>query len=320
MIQDIKLKLIRSFKSGKLNIFFLFLALSFMFLLLTKLTREYTKTIVFNANPVHAKENYVILEDTTHKFDVTLRTNGFRLIKYYLSTPSIEVDLQDMDVVGNHYIWTKNKGISGINSQFNENIELIAVNPDSMSFQFDVNTIKTVPINLKSDVTFVPGYDVSGGLKLHPDSIKIIGPKVMIDTIHIIKTEEFKLENINTDIDSELNLVLPDSSESITYSHKKIKVTGHVEKFTEGEVEVPIDLVNAPKDAEVIYFPKTVNVTYYTSLGNYKNINKNDFIVECDFKDLDTNATYLQAKLVKYPEHIKNVRLVQKQIDFIITK
>lgn len=320
MVKSLKSKLNKSLKSGKLNVFLLFLVLSFMFLLLSKLNKEYTKTIVFKAQPIHAKENHVILDDSTHVFKVTLQTYGFKLIRYYLSKPTLQVDLNALHILDNHYVWTLSKGVSDINLQLGEDVKILSVHPESMDFPFDVNDIKTIPVNLTSNITFATGYDVSDMFILEPDSIKVIGPKVLISSIQSVQTQTLKLENINANIDTEVAIVLPDSSANIAYSHKTIKVTGQVEKFTEGEVEVPIDLINAPDHAQVIYFPKSVNVTYYTSLNNYKAVNKSDFIVECNFNDLDSNATYLQAKLVKYPDFVKNVRLIQKQIDFIITK
>lgn len=307
-------------KSGKLNVFLLFLGLSFMFLLLTKLNKDYTKTISFAVHPVNARADYVILKDSVRTLDITLRTYGFKLMRYYLSNPDITIDLKTADVEGHRYIWTKAKGISYINSQFDDKIRIIAINPDTLTFNFDVNAIKKVPVQLRSNIAFVPGYDVLDAFEIKPDSIKIIGPKVMIDTIQQVNTVPLVLKSVSENIDAELQIVLPDSSNNVTYSHKKVAVSGKVERFTEGEVEVPVDLVHVPEDIQVIYFPKTVTVKYYTSLSHYKTINKSDFIVECDYKDLDSTATFMEPKLVKYPSNIKNVKLVQKQIDFIISR
>ena len=103
MIKIIRSKLIKSIKSRRINIFLLFLVLSFMFLLLTKLTRDYTKTLTFAIEPENVKENYVILTDSTHKLDITLTTYGFKLLRFYLSKPTVKVDLSEMDTKGNQY-------------------------------------------------------------------------------------------------------------------------------------------------------------------------------------------------------------------------
>lgn len=320
MVKEFKSKFFKSLKSGRLNMFLIFLGLSFVFLLLTKFTKEYTKTIEFEIAPINAQPNHVILNDTTHNFDITLRTYGFKFLRYYLSKPNITVNLNDLDIVGNKYIWTKSKGIAHVNSQFTENVNLLAVNPDSIVFRFDTNAVKTVPIEFQSNITFKPGYDVSGKYKIIPDSIKIVGPKILIDTINVIKTEILEIKNSNSNFENQLNIILPDSTKNITYSQKHVVIKGIVEKFTEGTIEVPVDIINIPEGSKINYFPKTVRVKYYVSLSNFKQINKNDFIVECDFGKTKPNTMYLEPELVKFPENVKNVKLVQKRIDFIISK
>lgn len=320
MIQSIKSKLLRSIKSKRINVFLLFFALSFMFLLLTKLTEDYTKTITFEIKPINALENHVVLKDSTHKFDITLRTYGFKFLRFYLANPVVTVDLEDLNTLDNKYIWTNSTGIAHINSQFNENVKILAVNPDKIVFRYDINGIKKVPLQLNSEVNFSPGYDMLQGYKMIPDSIKIIGPQVLLDSIHIVQTNLLSLTNINRDIDLQLNIIFPDSSKNIVYSHKKINVKGLVEKFTEGTVEVPVDLVNTPNDIKVNYFPKTINVVYYTSLSNFKQVKSSDFVVECDFNNLKEESTFLEPRLIYYPENVKNIKLGQKQIEFIISE
>ena len=112
MIKSIKSKILQSIRSKRINVFLLFLALSFMFLLLTKLTNDCTKTITFAIKTVNAVENHVILKDSTHKFDITLNTYGFKFLRYYLSNPEVSVDLNDLDKGRKKYIWTKSKGIA----------------------------------------------------------------------------------------------------------------------------------------------------------------------------------------------------------------
>lgn len=320
MIQSIKSKFLKSVKSKRINVFLLFLALSFMFLLLTKLTKDYTKTITFNIEPINAVENHVILKDSTHKFDITFRSYGFKFLRYYLSTPSVTVDLKDLDSSDKNYVWTSVKGIAHINSQFSENVKLLAVNPDYVIFKYDINGIKKVPIHFTSEVAFSPGFDILDGYKITPDSIKMVGPQILLDSIELVSTEVLRLSDINGNIDMQLNIILPDSSENIVYSHKKINVNGQVDKFTEGTIEVPIDLVNVPADISVNYFPKTINVLYYTSLSNFKQVKNSDFIVECDFNNLKEESTFLEPKLIKFPENVKNIKLGQKHIEFIISK
>lgn len=320
MIKFIRSSLLKSIKSKRINVFLLFFLLSFLFLILTKLTKDYTKTIVFQIKPINAVENFVILNDTSHKLDITLRTYGFKFLRYYLSNPSVTVDLQELDRNSNHYIWTNIRGMAHLNSQFGENVKLMAVNPDSIIFSFDRNEVKIVPVKFNSDVTFLPGFDLSENYELIPDSIKIMGPKILLDSIPLVETAILQAQDINTDLDIPLNLIFPDSSENLVYSHKEIRVKGKVDKFTEGTIEVPVDMINVPSDINIKFFPKAISVSYYTSLTNFKEVTNKDFIIECDYNDLIEGRTYLEPVLKKYPEKVKNVKLNNKRIEFIISE
>ncbi len=320
MIKFFRSKLLKSVKSKRINVFFLFFLLSFMFLLLTKLTKDYTKTITFQIKPINVAENFVILKDTSHRLNITLRTYGFKFLKYYLTNQSVTVDLSELDSNNNEYIWTNSRGIPHINSQFGENVKIMAVNPDLIIFKFDRNAVKKIPVEFNSNISFAPGFDISGNFELIPDSIKVIGPKILLDSINKIGTQLLTLKDVKSDIDTPLNLVLPDSSRNLVYSHKEIIIKEKVEKFTEGIIEVPVDIINIPNDLKVNFFPKTIDVSYYTSLSNFKDININDFIIECDFKALVEGRTYLEASLVKYPLNVKNAKLNQKRIEFIISE
>ena len=320
MIKFFRSKLIKSVKSKRINVFLLFLLLSFLFLLLTKLTKDYTKTITFQIKPINAVENYVILKDTSHKVNITLSTYGFKLLGYYLSNPFVEVDLSKLDDHNKKYIWTNRKGFAYINAQFGENVRIIAVNPDSIEFRYDTNAVKIIPVEFNKEVSFVPGFDISEDYQLIPDSIKVMGPKILLDSISVVQTQLLNLEEVQSNIDTPLNLILPDSSENLVYSHKKIIVKGKVDKFTEGTIQVPVDIINVPKELKINYFPKMIGVSYYTSLSTYKEVNINEFIVECDYKNLVEGSTYLEPELMKHPENVKNVRLNQKRIEFIISE
>lgn len=128
------------------------------------------------------------------------------------------------------------------------------------------------------------------------------------------------LQDIKSDIELPLNLIIPDSSENLVYSHKKITIKGKVDKFTEGIIDVPVDIVNIPKGITINYFPKVTGVSFYTSLANYKDVSQNDFIIECDFRDIIEGKSYLEPKIIKFPENVKNVKLNNKRIEFIISE
>lgn len=316
----LKSKIQSAVKSGKINKFFLFLAIAFMILLLSKLSKDYTKTVTFAIKTINLPEEQVIIADSTHKMDVLLRTYGFKLMRYYLSDPKLSVNIENLQKINGNYMWTNANNIADIKTQFPSTVEVESIKPDTIIFPYDVNFVKKVPIRVLDNIHFAPGYNMLDNYLLEPDSVRLIGPKVIVDSIGLIETDTLTMSNVNTDINQTLNLNLPDEIEGVAMSSAIVDVKAAVDKFTEGRVEVPVTIVNLPTNVAINFFPKKVTVIFNTSLSNYDAISTGDFIVECDYGELNDEVTSLSPKIVKEPQTVRSARISQSKIEFIISQ
>lgn len=322
MLNNLKSKLFKSIKSKKLNVFGFFLLLSFLFLVIAKLSKTYTETISFYVTYSNVPEQYSISANRDSVVDVKVNAFGFNLLSHNFFKHTITVDFEDeVKKHSKKYSWDTNKALSRINSQLGSSIEVLSIQPDSLNFPFEIMTVKTVPIQLDSEITYASGYDVHEKLKLEPDSVKVIGPKNSVEKINKITTELLKLKEVNAPIDQIINLIKSDAMDKIKLSQSKVQVVGVVEKFTEGTFEVPVDIINLPENLKINYFPKTVSVSYYVSLENYKNIKALDFKVICDFAEAkDMDKSFFTPHLIEKPEQVKSARMKQNKIEFIIVQ
>ncbi len=320
MIEKIKSKIVGSIKSKKINIFLLFFGVSFGVLILTKLSRSYTNTITFHINKINVPEEYVLFDDND-ALKVSLKAQGFNMLRYYIKKPVIDIDFSE-NIANNDssYVWNSSTGYSNIIAQFDKDVEVVNINPDTLKFKYGINAIKKVPIVVNAKINFSLGYDLVESFKLKPDSIKIIGPESLLSEIESIHTDTISIQNISKDIKVKTNLNLPKKSNALIFSANQTIVSALVGKFTEGNLKIPVRVTNIPDSLTIKYFPKFVNVSYYTSLKDYNNIKKEDFIVECDFKDQTERQPYLEPRITKSPKTVKNIRLGQRQIDYIITE
>lgn len=314
----LKNKIALLISSKKVNVFVLFLVLALLFSVLTKLSKDYTQTVVFNIEGTNIPEDKLIVGDSSHVMHITLTTYGFKLIRYYLAKPSIIVDFQNLEKNNTHYFWTEKREFSNVISQFDQNVKINSINPDTIAFRYDVNNVKKIPVRLDAEINFSSGFDLIDTYKLTPDSIKIIGPKVLTDSIKEVVTKKFKMDNINSNISAMVQLKLPTNSKELQFSHSSIEVSAIIERFTEGSVNVPVNIINVPGNIKLKYYPKEVSVVYFTSLSNYKSISSSSFIIECDFAVLQSGDNYLTPKIVQQPDKVKNVRLDENRIEFIL--
>jgi len=314
----LKRKIAGHFKSRKLNIFLLFVVLALLFSILSKLSNKNTHTFIFKINALNVPEENVIINDSLNTLQITLTAYGFKLIKYYFKEPTITIDFNNLEKNLTHFNWIERKGLSNIVNQFDANVIVENIDPDTLKFRFDVNSIKMIPVILKSEINFVSGFDLTQDFKLQPDSIKVIGPKSLTDSINFVNTEKLVLENVNATILKDIQLKLPDNNQDIKFSQNKTTVSADVERFTEGTISVPVNVINMPNDVKINFYPKSVPVIYYTSLSNFKSISSSSFIVECDYNLINDQDNYLTPKIVQQPNLVKNARLNIKHIEFIV--
>lgn len=308
------------FKSKRVNVFLLFFSISLVFSVLTKLSGDYTKTLVYKLKPINVPEEKVIIEDSLHRLNLTVETHGFNYISIYFSDLELDVDFNKLDKTKSAYVWLERKQLSEVVNQFDSKVKIKAITPDTIFFRYDTNSTKVIPINLKKETSFIPGFEATQGFVISPDSVKVIGPKMVLDTISVVNTKQFVLKDINTSISKSVELDISTTENTLTYSQTSVTVEANVEKFTEGSFDVPVKIINVEEGINVNYYPKTVTVLFYTSLSNYKTIDESDFEISCDFNEINENNSFLTPRIVKQPEFVKNLRLETKKIEFILSQ
>jgi hypothetical protein len=193
---------------------------------------------------------------------------------------------------------------------------VISILPDTIVLPYSKRASKFVPISLNSDINFAVGYDIKGDFNFDVDSVKVVGSEIEVDSVTVLTTKSLVLNGVKTDISESVQIDLSDY-ENIEVFPKSVKVRGEVTRFTEGTIEIPINIINIPSDTVINYFPKTVKLVYYVDLDNYNSIRATDFSVECNYLDIQNNQTYFIPKIVKKPNFVKRASIKQKQIDFI---
>ena len=178
--------------------------------------------------------------------------------------------------------------------------------------------LKRFPIVLKEEINFVPGFDVDENYTIQPDSVNVIGGKLAVDSIAYVETNVLTINDVNSNISSSITLNLPGNYPNLKFATNEVLVKGKVKKFTEGSLLIPVFITNLPKDTTINYFPKEIEVTFYTSLESFKSITINDFRIECDFSNVNTDNGDLIPKLIKQPINARNVKITTKLIEFIL--
>ena len=292
-----------------------------MWFLIT-LSREYTTSITFPVNYKNIPQDKLLQNKPIKEIDIIVKSTGFNLIRSGFGDKTITLNANSLrkKSTGSYYFLTRNQ-VSTIQKQLHSGLELQEIVLDTIYLDIGTLTSKKVALKPNLEIKYQIGYDILEPVCVKPDSILISGPETQINKITYIDLKLLKLDNIREDFSEKIEIVLPKNLGNIKFTSKFTTISGKVEKFTEGTLEVPFTISNLPKGVELTTLNKTVEVVYVVGLSNFNKIDKNFFEVVCDYNvSKDNNLGYLLPKVIGKPDYVKSFKVIPNKIDFLIQK
>ena len=300
-----------------LNNFFIFLLISISFSTIVKLTKVHTKNISYKINLTDIPDDKIITNQSVDSIKITVSSFGFDFVKYYLSDQAINISSKDIFDNSKSYVITQSNSYSQIDNFITPKFELISINIDSLFFNYDRLKTKNVPVVLNSSINFSQGFDYFENFTIIPDSISVIGPELVLESINTITTKKLILDNLKSSINE--NLLLDIQYTNLKYSNKSVMLFIDVEKSTESVLDIPVSIINVPKDIKLNYYPKMIKISFTVSLDNYQKYSSKDFKIICDFNQISLDGK-LTPEVINQPNFIKNLRLINNEIQYVFLK
>lgn len=309
-------------KNKKIRVFLFFLILSSIIWLLIELSKSYITPVVFNVEYTDLPSGKLVQKKPISEIKVAIKAPGFTLIKYKIKKHKILLNLKNISKTKSIYYILPNKQISLLNSQFSNGVEIVSVLKDTIFIELGASVSKKVPINPNIEIQYKAGYNLVEELKILPDSVIISGSKKYIDSVTELRTKPIRLDYVFNDIELTVDLKSPYKMSQIKMSASKVKISGKVDKFTEGTFKIPVNIINVPEGVKVTTFPKEIEVIYQTGLSYFSKITKNDISIVFDYKEYekDTLITFLTPIIVKKIDYIYALKINPPQLEFLIEK
>ena len=305
------------FNYKTLNNFLIFLLISILFSTIVKLTKVHTKSISYKINLTDIPDDKIITNQSVDSIKITVSSFGFDFVKYYLSDQAINISSKDIFDNSKSYVITQSNSYSQIDNFITPKFELISINIDSLFFNYDRLKTKNVPVVLNSSINFSQGFDYFENFTIIPDSISVIGPELVLESINAVTTKELILDNLKSSVNE--NLLLDIRNTNLKYSNKSVKLFIDVEKSTESILDIPVSIINVPKDIKLNYYPKMIKISFTVSLDNYQKYSSKDFKIICDFNQISLDGK-LTPEVINQPNLIKNLRLINNEIQYVFLK
>lgn len=302
--------------------FLLFIILSVVFWFMTKLSKEYDSTLEYPVSYINLPEDKLLQEAPVEVIEIHVKTTGFKLISATFFPTELKIDVSNLNWKSStdYYLLLSQQRLA-IQKQMKTGVEIDFFINDSIYFNLGKLKNKKVPVKPLLDLSYATGFELNGNITTVPDSILISGPESILDTIDFVSTKLLQIKKLNNSIDQTIEIERFSSDSNVKLQQKNIKIIANVEKYTEGTLEIPFEVLNLPENNIINTFPKVVKVTYKVALSNFNKIDFTSFLIHCDYQvSQKNNLSYLIPILVEKSPMVKYVRMSPMKIDYIINK
>jgi YbbR domain-containing protein len=295
------------------------LAAIFMWLLIT-LSKEYSTAISFPIKYTKIAQNKLLQATPVKTLEILVKTTGFSIFRTRFNTKEITINANTLlkKTGTKYYLLLKNQK-QRIQKQLPSGVALEQLLKDTLFLDLGRLVTKKIPLKPNIKISYHVGYDLSEEIMIAPDSILVSGPENYMSALKGLALLPIVLEDVMANFTTKVAIKMPEGIKNLKLDTKEITVSGKVEKFTEGTLEVPYTVTNMPKDLTINTLTKKIQITFIIGLSRFNKINENSFQIECDYSISESNNLgYLIPKLVHIPSEIKSYKIIPNKIDFLI--
>lgn len=281
----------------------------------------YREEVFFNIALINIPKQLILeTSATSFKIPVEISASGFTLIWEKYFDQSIELDFNDNTYMRNDSLFfNPSKSIKNIKK--GEGISFDILNVDDLEISLKYTRFKTKKVALVQNIKIIyqSNYSPVKSPYFQIDSVTITGNNKKVDELEKLVIDTGTVLNIKDTLTT-LEIDLKQMDASLNYLPQKLFLTVEAIQMTEGKVEVPVKLMNAPVDKKVKLIPNSVQVIYTTAVSNFNEITANDFSIFINYDDIkDLNVAILPSVEIK-KDQVVSYRITPAQVQVLTIK
>lgn len=318
-LNNIKQKVERTNKHSAFT-FLVFLVISTAAWFLVKLSENYTTQTAFRLQLADAPaDQWISSGDQSVK--MSLNVDGFHVLRYkMIREPKrfVTVNLSEVPYrqeSGDTYSFSSQYVAEIVANRLGINASDVVINDSKIFFNMSPLKSKVVPIVLRSDIKTQRQFGLYGIPTLEPASVTIYGPDEVIDTVRAVRTALLARTNVSEGFSESLELDLLDGK--IHSNTTEVKATFEVDKFTEMDIEVPIQATDSLK---MRFFPETMSVKCLVAMRDYASITPESFKVAVDKQQLKAMQPLLDVSLASWPPTVQILSTRPDKVEYLIVQ
>jgi hypothetical protein len=304
----------------KILMFSVFLIISAAIWMLNALSKNYTSIIEYPLVYTDFPEDRVFVGEMPGHLDLEINAHGYALLRYNMFRRPVPIsfkisafNMNQRSDSSSAYILTRYLR-DQISAQLPAELQLLEIKPDTLRFQFTNKVSRKVKIRPDLAYTIDKQFIIKDEVSLSPDSLLVSGPDLILDTLGFVSTERVDLGLLTRNFSDKLELKqIPE----LTYEISTVGCSIELERFTEIQVQVPIEVLNLPDSIELQTFPSRILLTCRVGLSKYDRVEGHPFRAVVDYNLIDEQTKVLEVSVQNLPGFLLSHEYSPRNVEFL---
>jgi len=304
----------------RILLFSVFLMISATIWLLNAMSKNYTSIIEYPLVYTDFPEDKVSVGEMPGHLDLQINAHGYALLRYKLFRKPVPISFNVSEYNLNRgqdsssaYILTRYLR-DPISRQLPSELQLLDIAPDTLHFRFAGRVTRMVKIKPDFSYTIVNQFTIKDKIKLVPDSVEVSGPDLILDTMAYVYTQHLNLGELTRNYSDKVRLK---QIAELTYNVSKANCSIELERFTELQVTVPIEVLNLPDSILLQTFPSNIKINCKVGLSKYERTESFPFRAAVDYEDIDERVQTLNVNIQNLPDYLLGHEYSPRTVEFL---
>lgn len=304
----------------RILLFSVFLLISASIWLLNALSKNYTSVIEYPLVYTDFPEDKVSVGEMPGHLDLQINAHGYALLRYKLFRKPVPISFNVSEYNLNRgndnssaYILTRYLR-DPIARQLPSELQLLGIAPDTLHFRFAGKVTRMMKIKPDFKFSIVKQFTIKDDILLSPDSVEVIGPDLILDTMDYVYTEALDLGELTKNFSDRVRLR---QNPELTYNVARVNCSIELERYTELQVTVPIEVVNLPDSIRMQTFPSSIKINCTVGLSKYERIESYPFRAVVDYNAIDERVQALSVSILNLPDYLLGHEYSPRTVEFL---
>ena len=298
-------------------------AIATVFWFLNALSKTYTEDINVPVSFVNFPNNKTLASKPPEQFDLKIEAHGFTILRYKLSFFFVPLEFNVNEMTRNRmtesnknsFAFPARQFLTELSYQMSNEVKIQSMSPDTLFFRFDQMGQKRIQVKPVLKINFKKQFEISGDIKISPDSVLVHGPQSVLDSLRFIPTETLLLEGADHTVNSQSRI---SPIKGLYFETPSVKVNIPIEEYTEEQLSVPVVLANQPPDLKVKLFPSKVKISFQVGLSRFSQIHPEDFKLSVSYSDIKEGKLRLKINPELNPAYIYALKINPEELEYLI--